>query len=148
MTIRMSTGLCHAVITDYGVGRMMYGGHIAIYSGSQPASANLPAPGTLLARITQDGAAPPTQLGDAGGLRLQIGGVGEIVNEGDWVMTCTAPGTPGWWRFCAAEIDQGDESEVAYRIDGAIGESLPEIPTTLTAETTIPVASFSLRFLS
>lgn len=148
MTIRMSSGLCHAIITDYGVGRMMYGGHIAIYSGSQPASADLPAPGTLLARITQDGAAPPTQLGDAGGLHLQVGGIGELVNEGDWVMTCTATGTPGWWRFYAAGTDQNDESEAAYRIDGAVGESLPELPATLTGGATIPVASFSLRFLS
>lgn len=147
MTIRMSTGLCHAVITDYGVGRMMYGGHIAVYSGSQPTSADLPAPGMLMARITQNGAPPPTQIGDAGGLHLQVGGVGEIVNEGDWVMTCVAGGTPGWWRFHAAEIDPGDESEAAYRIDGTVGESIHEIPATLTSGETLPVASFSLRFL-
>lgn len=147
MTIRMSPGLCHAAITDYGVGRMVQGGYIAIYSGAQPPSASTSAPGTLLARITQDGAPMPIQFGDEGGLNLQPGGIGEIVNAGNWVMTCVASGTPGWWRFYAAEIDLGDDSQIAYRIDGTVGESVHEIPATLTSGETLPVASFSLRFL-
>lgn len=147
MTIRMSTGLCHAVITDYGVGRLMYGGHIAIYSGSQPSSADLLPTGTLLAVITQDGEPAPAMLGDAGGLHLQVGGLGEIVHEGDWVMTCTASGTPGWWRFQGAEVTPGGETVSNYRIDGTVGESIHEIPATLTSGATLPIASFSLRFL-
>lgn len=147
MTVRMSSGLRHAAITNYGVGRMMNGGYIQIFTGVQPPSADEQATGALLALITQDGLALPLPGDAAGGLRLRGGRLGEIVHEGNWVMKCIASGIPGWWRFVSQQIDPGVYSQSAPRIDGSVGESLLEIPPEITASAVIPVAGFSLRFL-
>lgn len=147
MTIRMSSGLRTAVVTNYGVGIMMQYGHILIFSGAQPASADDAPPGTLVARVTQNGLPAPVPGSDAGGLQLKAGArTGELANLGEWVLKGVAPGTPGWWRFVALDIDPGQQSTTACRIDGAVGESLLSIPPSITAATTLVVEGFSLRF--
>ena len=148
MTVRMSSGLRHAVVTNYGVGMMMNGGYIQVFSGGQPPSADDQATGTLLGFITQDGLPLPLPGDSEGGLQLRGGRIGEIVNDGNWVLKCVTAGAPGWWRFVSQQIDPGVFSQSAVRIDGCVGDSLFEIPPSLTAQSTTPVAGFTLRFLS
>lgn len=141
MTIRLSSGLRDAVISNFGLGAMLYGGHIQVYSGPQPSSPDLPHPGTLLARITQDGAAVP----GAGGLLLQLGTYpGELRNNGPWVLKGIASGTPGSWRFVGAPADAGQLSATLARLDGAVGESVQDMPPFITPATNLTLAGFLL----
>lgn len=52
MTLRLSTALRNAVITSLGFNGAMNKGYIGIYTGSQPASADAAATGTLLGKVT------------------------------------------------------------------------------------------------
>lgn len=139
MTIRLSSGLRDAVISNWGLGAAMSGGHIQIYTGTQPASADQPPTGTLLARITQDGVPAP----GAGGLKMQLGtNAGDLANLGAWVMRGLADGAPGWWRFVAEPADAGQITTELCRIDGAVGESVQGMPSLITPATNLPLAGF------
>lgn len=145
MTIRLSSGLRDSIVSNYGLGAMMYKGHIQVYSGAQPASADMPPTGTLLAFVTQDGLPIPVPGDDVGGLMLQLGAnAGELVNDGSWVMKGVASGTPGWWRFVAAPIDAGMLSVTACRIDGAVGDSIAPALGPVTPATSETLAGFLL----
>ena len=52
MTVRLSTGLRNAIVGSMGLTGALIRGYIGIYTGSQPASADSPATGTLLGRVT------------------------------------------------------------------------------------------------
>lgn len=52
MTTRLSTGLRDGLVGTMGFQGLLGRGYIGIYSGSQPASADSPATGTLLGRVT------------------------------------------------------------------------------------------------
>jgi len=127
------------MIGNYGLGLMMQYGHIRIFSGMQPATADFAQAGTLLARVTQDGIAPVPGV-EAGGLQFTMGyEPGEIMHDGDWVMTGIASGTPGWWRFVWNGEDDGGDSLFLPRIDGAVGESLRGAPSSVASGATYPV---------
>jgi hypothetical protein len=125
---------------------MMYSGHIRIYSGPQPETADHPATGTLLGWVSQDGITPiPFQ--EDGGLHLTQGHVaGSLVKDGVWVLTGAAEGTPGWWRFQWGGEDDGGETTYLPRIDGAVGESLQLGIATITPTTKQNIQSFQLIF--
>lgn len=134
MTIRLSSGLRDAVISNYGLGATLFGGRIQIYSGTQPLFADLPPTGVLLATVTQ-----------AGGLQLQLGPrAGDIVNAGEWTLTGLADGTPGWWRFVGPGADDGTESAALPRLDGVVADSVQDMPLTISTSTSIPLAGFIL----
>lgn len=143
--IRLSSGLRDAVVTNYGLGVMMIKGHIQVYSGVQPASADLSPTGTLLAFITQGGLRTPLPGDDAGGLMLQSGhNAGELINSGEWVLRGVAAGAPGWWRFVAAPMDAGQPSDFLCRIDGSAGDSISPLLPAITTSTVLPLAGFLL----
>lgn len=145
MTIRLSPGLRDAVVSSHGVGAALAGGHILIYTGPQPADASKPPTGTLLARVTQAGAAAP----GLGGLKLKLGsGFGEIINDGAWVLRGVADGVPGWWRFVGAATDSGAQSNLLYRLDGAVAECVTDMPASITNNMELPVAGFLLSLPS
>ena len=52
MTVRLSTGSRNGLAQGLGFGGMFNGGRIEIYSGSQPATADAAATGTLLGTVT------------------------------------------------------------------------------------------------
>ena len=141
MTIRLSSGLRDAVISNYGLGAMLIGGHIQVYAGPQPTSADLPPTGTLLARVTTNG----WPAHGAGGLQLTLGpNAGELVGVGDWVLQGVASGTPGWWRFVGAAADDGTPSTFLARLDGDASESVMYLPATITPATHLTLADFLL----
>ena len=146
MTLRLSSGLRDAIATNYGLGRLLNKGCIEVYSGTQPEFADLPPSGVLLARITQDGLAPPTAWNEAGGLQLQLGMIaGDLINKGVWVLKGVASGSPGWWRFLVPKHDEGLLSLSSHRIDGAAGDSMTQVPPTITPATVTEVAEFRIN---
>ena len=144
MTIRLSSGLRSAVVTNTGVGACTQYGHIRIYSGAQPPTADAPPTGTKLALISADGITPVPGT-TTGGLELQGSGYpGELVMRGDWVIKGFTTGTPGWWRFVGPAYDNDTSSVYLYRIDGPVGDSLVLGTNTITPATSLAVAAFSL----
>ena len=146
MTIRFSSGLREAVLTDYGLGAMMNYGTIEVYSGPQPASASLAPTGTLLARITLDGDAfvPGTT---AGALTLALSAEGALVKDGEWRMKGVAAGTAGWWRWKGNAYDDDSDSLFYPRMDGAEGESLQLVVKEITASTDVVITNFEVNIL-
>lgn len=97
---------------------VMEGCKIAIYTGAQPATANLAATGTLLATLSNNGG--------AGGLSF-----GESVAGVSTVSTATVRGTvvgagtqtAGWFRCYEDGDDPAQASTTKARFDGSIGVS-------------------------
>ena len=120
--IRLSSGLRRALVTTTGLGSMLNGGHIALYGGAQPESADDGATTEPLALITQDGA----MALEARGLLLAQGeAAGTLTHSGVWILTGLAAGTATWWRFMGDPYDTGAETgPLLPRLDGAVGEGL------------------------
>lgn len=98
MAERLNTALANQVADNlYDV---FNSGTLEIRTGSQPASADDAATGTLLASITL----PATAFGAASG--------GVKAKAGTWQATASAAGTAGWCRF----KNSGDTK----RLDGAV----------------------------
>lgn len=77
-------------------------GTLQIYTGSQPASANSAATGTLLATITL----PSSAFASASG-----GSVAKSATA--WQTTAAATGTAGWARFTSSSADRRMDCSVA-----------------------------------
>ena len=145
--IRLSTGLRAALLWDAGLRQMMWRGVIEIYTGAQPATADAAPTGTLLGRITEDGDAF-TPGSSTGGLQTEEKTITSIQHTGNWVLNGVGTGTPGWWRFVWNLNDTGAVSLYYPRIDGAVGESLLNMPTTISPATEIENVEFNFYFLS
>jgi hypothetical protein len=145
MTIRLSSALRTALVTNFGLGYLLQGGHIAFYSGAQPASANDAATGTLLGNITLNGLAMPTAGAPAGGLTVAAGDAGVLVNVGTWILKGVADGTFGWWRWSALAAPAG-LSTAAYRLDGAAADSFATAFDPITPSTELAIPSFQLSY--
>lgn len=138
MTVRLSSMAAQALATQYGLAQLI-SGCVYVYSGAQPASADLEPTGDLLAVITRNG---KPEASPDGLLTVQLGaGWGEIEDARDWVMVARADGVPIWWRAVArGHLPQGSGQEY-IRMDGAVGESLDlDGVTHLQAGQKIPVA--------
>ncbi|MBH1418029.1 hypothetical protein I5U33_07290 [Stenotrophomonas maltophilia] len=120
-----------AVITSTGFETLLLGptsfdgifrnGCIEIRSGIQPARADLPPTGHLLARITRDGG-PWQAGGTANGLHFVRNGRYVYKDPVErWLLRGVANGQAGWFRLVGNEPDLGQISFTAPRIDGAIG---------------------------
>lgn len=112
MAHRLSTGLVKKMVDTGSVRSILTGGKIQIYSGSQPASADAAATGTLLLEID------PITF-DADG----TGGVLRQTAATDWSGTIEASGTAGWYRICEEADDGASASTTLARMDGAIATS-------------------------
>lgn len=143
MTIRLSSGLRTAMVTDYGLAIMMNRGHIRIYDGVQPQSADDAPNGTLLGVVCEDGITP-TPGSINGGLQFSLEGPGRLGKFGNWVLKGLAAGTPTWWRFVWNAPDDSDYSDYYPRIDGGVGESLFLSSPTIGTFTGEPVNGFLL----
>lgn len=112
---------------------------INIYTGSQPASANDAATGTLLVTITKggDGSTGLTWEPASGN------GVASKPSGDVWQGTAVASGTAGWFRCYAEGDDPSSSSATAARFDGAISTSGAQINMTSTS-----VASGSVQTIA
>lgn len=143
MAVRVSTGYANAILGATSFASLFHNGCIEIRSGPQPASADMPATGTLLARITRDGV-PWTAGSPSGG--LQFVRDGRYVRKEPshlWMITGLDTGTAGWFRLIGNAPDSGFSTTLP-RIDGTVGLSgggdvqmfLPNL--SITPETLIP----------
>jgi hypothetical protein len=136
------------MVTSYGLSTMMAYGHIKLFTGLQPTTADNPPTGTLLGIVCADGITP--EVGStAGGLQMQLGATpGALDNFGDWVLKATTNGTVGWWRFVWALHDDAETSLYYPRIDGSVGDSLTLSNPVLGAGAVISGVSFKLTLPS
>ncbi len=144
MAIKLSTGLRRAMLTDYGLMAMMNYGHIKLFTGSQPATANAGEQGTLLGYVTKDGS-QPVELETGNGLVLALEDY-KVVKDGSWTLKAIAGGSIGWWRFCWNGRDTGEYSEFAPRIDGNASDSLLIDDYTVRQGDSIEINGFTLIF--
>jgi len=142
--IRLSTGMRAQLIWDAGLMQMLYGGYIRVYSGPQPASADMAPTGTLLAEITTDGV-PWGSPGSA--LTLKDGSLTQLLHNGTWTLTAKAAGEAGWWRFVWWEGDSDTLSETVPRLDAAVSDTILGMPTTITDGMVIEGVTFQLNYL-
>lgn len=146
MTVRVSSGLRAAMLSDYGLKAMMNYGVIEVYSGTQPVSASLIPTGTLLAYITNNGDSfvPNTTTG---GLQVDLDAGGGLGHVGEWRMKGVATGEAGWWRWKWNAPDDDSDSAYYPRMDGAVGESLILQVTSITPTTNVVINDFNVNIL-
>lgn len=146
MTVRISTGATARLLGPEAFETIFNGGCIELRSGPQPADADQPATGALLARITTNGLAW-TAGAPAGGLGYERDGRFALKPaDAAWRITGLASGTVGWCRIVTAEQDDGNFSITAARIDGAVAAHESANPaefripsTTITVGQTVDV---------
>lgn len=123
MAVRASTGFANAILGTSSFAGLFLNGSIEMRSGAQPASADLPPTGTLLARITRDGDAW-TPGSATGGLQFIRDGRTVQKNPAHlWMIVGEGTGTVGWFRLVGNALDDGSFSTTLPRIDGAVGLS-------------------------
>ena len=122
MSIRLSTGLRNKVL-ESGLKPALDGGFINIYPGSQPASPDTGATGTLLGTVSIQG------LG-ATGLTLQVPAVLGVISKTAaevWSFLGLTTGQAGWFRYFEAGDTPSANSTTAARLDGTIGTAGADI---------------------
>jgi len=120
-----------------GVRDILAGCKIAIYTGPQPATADLSASGTLLCTISNAGGAEGLTWGDtvAGVLSKTVGEV--------WQGTTVADGTAGWFRCYQAGDNPAAAETVLARFDGSISTAGAQLNMSSTNMVTDAVQTIS-----
>lgn len=120
--IRFSTGLRNNLAGSTGLAASLTNGVIEIRTGTQPASADNAASGTLLGTMTlASGAFTPGS--PTNGLTFASASGGSVSKTGTWSFVGVAQGTAGWFRFKGNAVDAGGSSDTAIRMDGSCGSS-------------------------
>lgn len=149
MAVNCSSGFRSRILGPASFDAIFQNGAIEVRSGPQPDSADAPATGALLGRITNTGGAW-TSGSPTNGLRFTRAGI-YVTNDPSqtWVLSGLANGEAGWFRLVANATDPGDASATHPRIDGAIGpldvagDYQIQLPTTtLSASTAIMIPSW------
>lgn len=139
MAARFSTGFRNKILGEQGVetGANGFKGIfkycvIDLYSGTQPATADSAATGTLLGRVTLDGGAF-TEGVTTNGLVWDTPANGAIAKPtaANWKFTGLAAGTIGWFRCRGNAVDNGLTSTTLPRFDGAVGITSGELQLTV-----------------
>jgi len=126
---------------------VMRDGVLRIYSGSQPATADAAATGTLLVEVT---VASGAFVAGAFGNGLEFGDSASAAIAKDasvWSGVGLAAGTAGWFRLCANATDAGALSTTLPRVDGSVGVSGADLnmsSTTIAVGATYTIDSFTL----
>lgn len=123
-----------------GVKEILRGCKIALYSGSQPASADDAASGTLLCTITESGSGTGLTFEDAAS-----GAITKATAE-TWQGTAVATGTVGWFRCYAEGDDPAAASTTNARFDGSVATSGGQMNinnTSITSGATQTISSFT-----
>lgn len=126
MSVKQSTASANAMIN--ALGAALADGCAEIYSGAQPATADSPIQGTLLAIVTKSGGAW-TAGSPTNGLSFDTGVAGTIAKPtaDEWKFTGLQTGTAGWIRFKGNAADAGGTSTALVRLDCAIGSAGAEL---------------------
>lgn len=130
MTIRVATEGRNAALT--AITSLANGGSIKVYTGSQPATANTAASGTLLATFTLP--SPAFETASAGSQ--------DIDANPDLTATAAATGTAGW-----ARVYKADGTSAVF--DGSVGTSGADfliVSTSITSGQTVNLLSGALSF--
>ena len=141
MTIRLSTGTRNALCSTAGFSSIFANGIIEVRTGTQPATADAAATGTLLGTVTlNSGAFTPGS--PTNGLTFAAAANGAVSKSGVWSMNGVAAGTAGWFRFKGNALDNDALSTTLPRLDGSIATSgadmaLSNISIAIGAPTTI-----------
>lgn len=128
MALNMSTGFVAGILGPSSFDQIFQDGAIEIRSGSQPANADAPVTGDLLARITQAGGAWLAGSPSSGLRWFRSGRYAFASPDQSWQLVGLATGEAGWFRMVGNAFDDGGSSTTAPRIDGAIG-LLPDLDT-------------------
>lgn len=121
MAVRVSTGFAAAILGPTSFASIFNNGVIKVYSGAQPASADLAPTGTLLGAITLDGG-PWVAGSPTNGLQFDLGGRYAVKPLSDvWILEGSNTGVAGWFRLLPNALDDEVTNITAPRIDGAIG---------------------------
>ena len=121
--LSFSRGLILSALGIGGIGNVMNGGVIRIFSGLRPVNASAAVPpssaATVLGKVTMEGRTfyadtDPEQAG----LQLRITDDGFLKSYGRWVLRVTKTGTPTWFRWTWGKTDNDDDSFYYPRIDG------------------------------
>lgn len=130
MTLRFSTGHKKRILgkagTDTGANgfRGIYENCVIdLYTGTQPATADAAATGTLLGRLTLNGGAF-TEGASTNGLNWAApadDGTTDIPAGAVWSCSALADGVIGWFRIRGNAVDAGGVSTTLPRIDGSAG---------------------------
>lgn len=141
MTLRLSTALRTNLAGATGFAATFANGIIEIRSGTQPATADAAATGTLLGTVTlASGEFTPGTA--TNGLTFAAASGGAVSKSGVWSMNGVAAGTAGWFRLKANALDDDSLSTALPRLDGSIAVSgadmnLSNIAITIGAPTTV-----------
>lgn len=117
---RFSTGCVNSMMATFIEG--FRGGIMALYSGTQPASADEAEGGELLCLIT-NGGGPFTPGLAANGLNFNDTPVSGVVSKAageNWTGTVLRDGAATWFRFYANDYTTGAHA-TAKRFDGRVG---------------------------
>lgn len=141
MALSYSTGFVQALMgTTGGMGTLLNGCVIEIYSGARPSSADL-APITsggvvpvLLGTITKGGVAP---VGDVAAYGLTFGlPIGRVIDKSPtevWQFKAAIAGVASWLRLKKPADSSTVDSTTFYRIDASIGTSFTDAVLSSTA---------------
>ncbi len=122
MTLRLSTKLRDNLAGTTGFAATFANGVIEIYSGTQPATADSAATGTLLGTVTlNSGAFTPGTA--TNGLTFASASGGSVSKSGVWSFDGVAVGTAGWFRLKGNAVDAGGISTTLPRLDGSVAVS-------------------------
>jgi len=145
MALRLSTGLRQGLLGTASFDATFTACFINIYTGTQPATADTAASGTLLATIYSNN---PT---DTLGLNFDVPAVAGTISKAageTWAGTALATGTAGWYRLYTATGDAPSVlSTTASRIDGNIstsGANMNMSSTTITTGTVQTISTFDI----
>lgn len=116
----LSTGLASRLLGNESFEQLMRHGVIELRDGARPASPDLTATGTLIARVSNNGASwMPGASG--GGLEWQRSGRFAIPAPGQaWTLTGLITGSPTWFRIRANPPETGVSALDVLRVDGVI----------------------------
>jgi hypothetical protein len=122
MTVRLSTQLRTNLAGSTGFAATFANGIIEVRTGTQPATADNAATGTLLGTITLNSGAfvagSPTN-----GLTFAAAAGGAVSKSGVWSFNGVAAGAAGWFRLKGNALDNDALSTTLPRLDGSIATS-------------------------
>lgn len=130
MAIRMSSALkAEWLGGSSSLREILNFGIIDLYTGQQPASADLAPTGTHIGRVTAAGATFNPGSPTGGLTMVYVPLIGELMKNPSqtWTITPLESGTVGWWRFKGNAPDSNTESTQFVRLDGEAGSPYNEL---------------------
>ena len=122
MTVRLSTALATNLAGTTGFAATFANVIVEIRTGTQPATADAAATGTLLGTVTlASGAFTPGSA--TNGLTFASASAGSVSKSGTWSFNGVAAGTAGWFRLKGNALDNDALSTTLPRLDGSIAVS-------------------------